>query len=275
MNNIETINNSYNSDNLGITNFLSRTQVKIYITMMIETMMLIAIITCLIIYSPNELNKKVVGYLIFLTIYIPLYRSITLIRAILEKLSKDSVSPKLLLVLDINGRMDFINTFVMATGFFIGISYKGGSPLSLLEFLVVALNACITLALIYHGIVFYHPDGLPLRNPNYIYKTKKIKKRVEQYGKMITKGVIRLGTESEIKPPMIDEQLSKQLSKQVSKQVSDDNNKVCLVCLEFYKKNEELLILECNHIFHKYCIKSWLKIKDFCPNCKQAASKKN
>ena len=44
----------------------------------------------------------------------------------------------------------------------------------------------------------------------------------------------------------------------------DDDSKLeqdkCVICLENFKKGDELIITPCIHCFHSNCIKEWLKI---------------
>ena len=47
-----------------------------------------------------------------------------------------------------------------------------------------------------------------------------------------------------------------------------EDNKRCVICYEDFKDNDESIFLPCFHVFHKKCIKKWLKYKDFCPLCK-------
>ena len=42
----------------------------------------------------------------------------------------------------------------------------------------------------------------------------------------------------------------------------------CCICLNSLKKNEEVILLSCNHIFHWKCGLNWLKIKNVCPMCR-------
>lgn len=52
------------------------------------------------------------------------------------------------------------------------------------------------------------------------------------------------------------------------------NNKkkddICSICVDNFKKNNQIIILPCMHIFHVYCLKAWFKGKKskLCPNCK-------
>ena len=51
------------------------------------------------------------------------------------------------------------------------------------------------------------------------------------------------------------------------------NQKTCSICLEEYKKNDQVFVSKCNHIFHKNCITSWLNINNrTCPLCREILS---
>ncbi len=51
------------------------------------------------------------------------------------------------------------------------------------------------------------------------------------------------------------------------KLIKNDDNDICSICLEDLK-DEKCVILSCEHIYHKDCIKKWLKKNDSCPNCR-------
>jgi E3 ubiquitin-protein ligase BIG BROTHER-like protein len=42
----------------------------------------------------------------------------------------------------------------------------------------------------------------------------------------------------------------------------------CMICIENFKKKEELITLPCKHLYHKACIKRWLELNINCPICK-------
>ena len=46
----------------------------------------------------------------------------------------------------------------------------------------------------------------------------------------------------------------------------------CTICLEDFNDKEKLLKLDCNHIYHEHCIKTWFKKKRKCPNCANSFS---
>ena len=56
----------------------------------------------------------------------------------------------------------------------------------------------------------------------------------------------------------------------VSSQLYSTTNKkydACCICTDNYKKNDEVSVLECEHIYHIKCIKEWCKYKSTCPVC--------
>ena len=43
----------------------------------------------------------------------------------------------------------------------------------------------------------------------------------------------------------------------------------CAICIEEFKRNDIIKeFYKCRHIFHKDCLKSWLKRSNVCPLCK-------
>ena len=53
------------------------------------------------------------------------------------------------------------------------------------------------------------------------------------------------------------------------KATGNETSKECNICMDNYKKEEDITILPCEHIFHKNCIKDWLcKEKVTCPVCR-------
>ena len=49
------------------------------------------------------------------------------------------------------------------------------------------------------------------------------------------------------------------------------NDTLCCICLETYKVNDELRILNCNHHMHISCCDSWLYVDNSCPICRSDA----
>ena len=47
------------------------------------------------------------------------------------------------------------------------------------------------------------------------------------------------------------------------------NTDECSICLETFKEDENLIQLNCNHIFHLHCIDDWLQIQENCPVCRR------
>ena len=54
------------------------------------------------------------------------------------------------------------------------------------------------------------------------------------------------------------------------KKYKDENIEIntCCICLYDLKKNEEVVLLSCKHIFHWNCGLNWFKIKNACPICR-------
>ena len=53
---------------------------------------------------------------------------------------------------------------------------------------------------------------------------------------------------------------------------SDDEENLlneCSICLEQYIKKDKIIELSCNHMFHKKCIKEWIKNNNTCPQCRE------
>ena len=45
-------------------------------------------------------------------------------------------------------------------------------------------------------------------------------------------------------------------------------DKECLICLDEFKKNQELsVIINCGHYYHHKCLSKWFKKKEVCPLC--------
>lgn len=54
------------------------------------------------------------------------------------------------------------------------------------------------------------------------------------------------------------------------KDLTQLNDKKCTICMEQYNIEEYVVTLDCNHIFHKDCIKHWLcKENVKCPVCRK------
>ncbi|KAI3982397.1 hypothetical protein MKX01_041235 [Papaver californicum] len=56
-------------------------------------------------------------------------------------------------------------------------------------------------------------------------------------------------------------------------QGNDDSVKGCVICIEDFVPNMEVLVTPCNHMFHEECIIPWVKSHGQCPICRSALSK--
>jgi len=51
--------------------------------------------------------------------------------------------------------------------------------------------------------------------------------------------------------------------------IKDIKENKCSICLEEYIENNDIIKLNCDHQYHKECIKEWLKINNNCPHCRK------
>ncbi|KAL5071352.1 hypothetical protein RYX36_022239 [Vicia faba] len=55
--------------------------------------------------------------------------------------------------------------------------------------------------------------------------------------------------------------------------VDEDNNEIkCCICQEEYVVGDEIGRLQCTHKYHVDCIQEWLRLKNWCPMCKESAA---
>ncbi len=48
----------------------------------------------------------------------------------------------------------------------------------------------------------------------------------------------------------------------------DENKRICAICMDSYKPEDEVMILPCLHQFHNGCIQKWFNESKECPICK-------
>ena len=46
------------------------------------------------------------------------------------------------------------------------------------------------------------------------------------------------------------------------------SKKTCAICIEGFEEEQIIKKLYCSHIFHRKCLKEWLKINKICPLCR-------
>ena len=67
--------------------------------------------------------------------------------------------------------------------------------------------------------------------------------------------------------PMASDEIEN-LEKVMVNQKMLDQISNCPICLDIFKKDEEVNILHCEHFYHCICISNWLKIQATCPICR-------
>lgn len=43
----------------------------------------------------------------------------------------------------------------------------------------------------------------------------------------------------------------------------------CSICFKNIKKDSNIPVIKCSHVFHKKCLKKWIKINNNCPLCRE------
>ncbi len=56
--------------------------------------------------------------------------------------------------------------------------------------------------------------------------------------------------------------------KQAAKKLEDDNEDLCLICLENLSTNKTETF-QCQHTFHRMCLEEWFKTERTCPLCRK------
>ena len=65
------------------------------------------------------------------------------------------------------------------------------------------------------------------------------------------------------------------IEKQIEFNATEDIEYDCSICLEPLKKEELLIKLQCDHVFHKECIEEWINTRHKCPNCNRSTLRNN
>jgi len=114
-------------------------------------------------------------------------------------------------------------------------------------------------------------------------KRKKIKKEIKekqkQYQEMIEKKIKDKEAEKYEKIKKEAAERFKQVKKylpspfkmdifEIKELIKSDNDK-CIICQKGYDVENEVMRLNCSHLFHKECIIRWLIENDSCPLCKE------
>ena len=57
-------------------------------------------------------------------------------------------------------------------------------------------------------------------------------------------------------------------AKSVSYNTTIKGSKECAICIEDFKDDDKVIVIDCNHIFHTNCITEWSYYKTDCPVCR-------
>ena len=69
-----------------------------------------------------------------------------------------------------------------------------------------------------------------------------------------------------LEEPLVTKQMGK---KEIKYKKDIYNTDECAICLEMFEEDENIIQLNCNHIFHLHCIDDWLQRKENCPVCRR------
>jgi hypothetical protein len=65
---------------------------------------------------------------------------------------------------------------------------------------------------------------------------------------------------------------NEEITKLKTEILENDHENSCVICMDLMEKNQEILVLPCNHYFHNSCINNWLLNYNYkCPICKTTA----
>jgi hypothetical protein len=64
------------------------------------------------------------------------------------------------------------------------------------------------------------------------------------------------------------------IDSQLLKVVQADSNDFCGICHNSYNRNDIVMYLQCGHVAHQVCLKTWLKRKSQCFMCRRVVTKR-
>ena len=56
---------------------------------------------------------------------------------------------------------------------------------------------------------------------------------------------------------------------EAKKGYKNNENNICIICLQDFNSNNNLQELACNHLFHESCLSIWNRISEACPICRK------
>merc|ERR1711990_609356 len=49
----------------------------------------------------------------------------------------------------------------------------------------------------------------------------------------------------------------------------------CSVCLDRFEEHQQIIRLNCGHLFHESCVRQWLGVRNACPFCNTAGARES
>merc|ERR1711871_628409 len=65
------------------------------------------------------------------------------------------------------------------------------------------------------------------------------------------------------------EMLKEKNTVEITFNIPEAKDTTCGICLDTYKKENEIVQLPCLHFYHDECISSWFKVNNSCPVCRK------
>jgi len=122
-------------------------------------------------------------------------------------------------------------------------------------------------------------DGRPISNFSFQYQTVPITSYSNVLNNLMG-GLNGSGTgynlDEDVKMVLTDDEISKLkvMKKCEIPDLNESEEHKCTVCLDEMKDEEEIILLDCNHFFHKKCIETWFKnCSNKCPICRVEVAK--
>ena len=122
-------------------------------------------------------------------------------------------------------------------------------------------------------------DGRPISNFSFQYQTVPMTSYSNVLNNLMG-GLNGSGTgynlNEDVKMVLTDDEISKLkvMKKCEIPDLNESEEYKCTVCLEEMKDEEEIILLDCNHFFHKKCIETWFKnCSNKCPICRVEVAK--
>ena len=116
------------------------------------------------------------------------------------------------------------------------------------------------------GLGFYSDE--PNDDTNDQGEYQRLVEIYERLGPVLSSRLINLLNTDGDPQSTVDFEIMNKLEKRMVNQELLDKADKCVICLDSFKKDEEVNILRCEHLYHCACLKTWLEMHPTCPMCR-------